>query len=302
MKKFGFSDIESNKENADTSNSIQPPAGSPNEMESTEVAPTDNGDPPEITTSIKDVMLEMLGEHPDTKKELPIKIDQELRVRWQKWMQEGYPEDDKKNILKIYPRKDELYTEAPKINTEIVPVMTEIASKRDEHFAQTQNCIGSAISALGAAVSMMLEDPEDGIDQEALMKYLCDTGKLLTDVFHQQSQARRAFITPLMNKSVKPTVDTTKADEWLYGKKFAELVKEAKDVEKACSSIKPTSKTSNSKSRDQGNSKYPPAKYRQVGNQQKKSVVRFKPRSQRTSYSSSKVSSRTSTRQPPSRK
>nr|XP_034194190.1 uncharacterized protein LOC117610664 [Osmia lignaria] len=217
-------------------------------------------------------------------------------------MQEGYPEDKKKNILETYPRKDDFYTEAPKVNIEIGPVMTEVALKRDEHFAETQNCIGSAISALGAAVSMILEEPEDGIDQEALMKYLCDTGKLLTDVFHQQSKARRAFITPLMNKSVKPTVDATKADEWLYGKKFAEQVKEAKDIEKACSSIKATPKTINPKSRDQGNSKYPPAKYKQVGNQQKKSVIRFKSRPQRTSYSTIKASSWAASHRLPPRK
>lgn len=75
------------------------------------------------------------------------------------------------------------------------------------------------ISALATAVSMILEDPEGGIDQEILTKYLCDVGKLLT-VFHQQSVARKLFITPLLNKSVKFTVEAT--DEWLYGNKFAE--------------------------------------------------------------------------------
>ncbi|XP_076545910.1 uncharacterized protein LOC143305610 [Osmia lignaria lignaria] len=272
------------KENVDTSNLTQPQEAE----EPLDIASTEDREIPANKTPINEVMLEMLGEHPDTKKEIPIKINEELKIRWQRWMQEGYPEDKKKNILETYPRKDDFYTEAPKVNIEIGPVMTEIALKRDEHFAETQNCIGSAISALGAAVSMILEEPEDGIDQEALMKYLCDTGKLLTDVFHQQSKARRAFITPLMNKSVKPTVDATKADEWLYGKKFAEQVKEAKTI--------------NPKSRDQGNSKYPPAKYKQVGNQQKKSVIRFKSRPQRTNYSTTKASSRTASHRLPPRK
>lgn len=240
----------------------------------------------------------MLGEHPNLRKEISIKINEELKIRWQKWMQEGYPENNKKSILDLYPRKDDLYTEAPRVNLEIRPVMSEIAIKRDEHFIDTQNCIGSAISGLGAAVSMILEDPADGVDQEVLMKYLCDTGKLLTDVFHQLSLARRAYITPLMNKSIKPTVDATKADEWLYGKKFAELVKEAKDAEKACFSIKATAKTAVSKPKDQGNLKYPPAKYKQVGNQAKK-MIKFKPRTQRTNYIPTKFSSRSSNRYPP---
>lgn len=46
---------------------------------------------------------------------------------------------------------------------------------------------------------------------------------------------RKAFITPLLNKAIKPTVEAAKPDEkWLYGQSFAEQVKEAKAVEKAC--------------------------------------------------------------------
>ncbi|XP_054001651.1 uncharacterized protein LOC128888624 [Hylaeus anthracinus] len=202
-----------NKENVDTPNTSQ---ANIDQIETTSAEIPETEEITQITDDIPPMnegFLEMLGEHPNTKKEISIKINEELKIRWQKWMREGYPEENKKNILEIYPRKDDLYTEAPKINIEISPVMTEIATKRDEHFAETQNCIGSAISALGAAVSMILENPEDGIDQEALMKYLCDAGKLLTDTFYQHLVARRAYITPLMSKSIRPTIDATKADE-----------------------------------------------------------------------------------------
>jgi len=49
---------------------------------------------------------------------------------------------------------------------------------------------------------------------------------------------RKSFITPLLNKSVKPVVDATKPNEWLYGNKFSVHIKEAKAVERACSNIK----------------------------------------------------------------
>ncbi|CAL1672796.1 unnamed protein product [Lasius platythorax] len=91
--------------------------------------------------------------------------------------------------------------------------MSEIAIKRDQHFLETQNYVGSAISALAAAISLILEDPEDGINQESLTEFLCDAGKLLTDVFHQQFIARKSFITPLINKEVKPTIEATNPDE-----------------------------------------------------------------------------------------
>ncbi|XP_011702391.1 PREDICTED: uncharacterized protein LOC105458622, partial [Wasmannia auropunctata] len=96
-----------------------------------------------------------------------------------------------------------------------------------------QKCTGAAITALGAAISMILENPEDGLDQEKFSDHLSHVGQLLTDIFHQQSVARKSFITPLLNKSLKPTLDTTISDEWLYSEKFRELVKEAKTIEKA---------------------------------------------------------------------
>lgn len=247
--------------------------------------------------TVSDEMLEILGDDPSATNEIAVKFHPELKRRWEKWMQEGFPEENKKVILQKYPRKQDLYTEAPKINLEIAPIMSEIAIKRDQHFLESQNCVGSAISALAAAVSMILEDPSDGIDQEVLTKYLCDVGKLLTDVFYQQSIARKSFITPLLKKAVKPTVEAIKSDEWLYGKKFAEQVKEVEAIGKACATLKAPDKISKAftmKSRNQGNVKYPPAKYKQVGGYPKRSTIRFKSRNQRTSQSTSKTSSRKS--------
>lgn len=221
-------------------------------------------------------------------KKLLLNFIQSLNADGKKWMQEGFPEENKKVILQKYPKKQHLYTEALKINLEIASIMSEVAIKRDQHFLESQNCVGSAISALAAAMSMILEDPEDGIDQEVLTKYLCDVGKLLTDVFHQQSVARKSFITPLLNEAVKPTIEAIKSDEWLYGKKFAEQVKEVQAIGKACATLKAPDKSSKvltQKPRVQRNLKYPPVRYKQVGGYPRRSTIRFKTKNQRTSRS-----------------
>lgn len=112
---------------------------------------------------------------------------------------------------------------------------------------------------------MLLENPEDGIDQLTLLTYLRDTGKLLTDTFFHQSVARKSFITSLMDKGVKPVLDAPKSDQWLNGEKFAEHVKDAKLIEKACNSIKgSTFKTPFAlvQSQKQGNWRAPPVKTR----------------------------------------
>jgi len=181
--------------------------------------------------------------------------------------------------------------EAPKVNVEILPVLSDTAKKRDAHFADTQNSLGSALSALGAAISLIINGADDEVDQENLTTYLCDAGKLMCDAFHKHSIARRSFITPLLNKSIKPVVDATIPDEFLYSLKFADLVKEAKMIEKACSNIKPSEKQTKSTTivtRPQGNSKYPPARYRQVGHYQRRQMVRWKPRSTQPRQSTNK--------------
>lgn len=229
----------------------------------------------------------MIGEHPNPEMKTNIKINDELVVRWQKLLQEGISEGEKKKYMDTYPRNTNLYTEAPKLNLEIKPLINDPTVKRDIHFTETQNCVGSAITAIGAAISMILEDPEDGIDQQVLMKYLCDSGKLMSESFYQLSNTRKIFINPSMSKTLKPTLDATKADTWLYGNKFVDQIRDSKEIEKACANIR-TSNPSGSKTTFQGNLKYPPAKFKQVGNRNKRTVMNFKPKSELLPYNSQK--------------
>lgn len=125
-------------------------------------------------------------------------------------MKQGLPEKNKKEILECYNRKSELYTEDPKINLEILPLLSDIAKKRDQYFLDTQNCIGTAITALGAAVSLLIvsiDPPEEDINEDVVTEYLSHSEQILADVFYQQSIARKSFITPQLNKNIKPTVD-----------------------------------------------------------------------------------------------
>jgi len=243
------------------------------EQNSANLAESTNQAEPEVSPLIADdspgvskEMLIILGEDPSASKEIAVSFHPELKVRWEKWTKEGYPAEDKKKVLEKYPRKNELYVEAPKVNLEILPVLSDFAKKRDAHFADTQTSLGSALSALGAAISLIINGADDEVGQENLTTYLCDAGKLMCDAFHKHSIARRSFITPLLNKSIKPVVDATIPDEFLYSLKFAELVKKTKTIEKACSNIKLSekqTKPTTTVTRPQGNSKYPPARYRQ---------------------------------------
>lgn len=240
----------------------------------------------------KDNVLKVLGMDPIcTYKE--VKYHPELYNTWFKWMIEGLPEKNKKEILETYNRRGEFYSEAPNLNLEIVPLLNDVAKKRDQHFADTQNCVGTAILALAAAVSAILDPPEDGVDEDLLTDYISQAGQILTEVFHQQSVARKSYITPQLNKNIKPIVETMLSKEWLYGDNLKEKVKDVKEIEKACADIKEKSSLKPSaKTHDQGNGRYPPGKYRQVGQQQRRRQLRFKPKPYPSSQRSYKSTAR----------
>lgn len=243
--------------------------------------------------------LEMMGEEV-TSTDSELKVDETIEKQWSNWMSKGLPEDTRKELLKKYSRVGKFRTEAPKVNLEIVSHLSEVAKKRDQHFTDTQNAVGTALVSLAAAMSMLMENPEDGIDHTQLMKYLWDSGKTLADVFNQHSIARQSFITPNLDKDIKTTLEATVSDEWLYGTKLTEQVKDAKTIKKAAASLKAPEKLATKKSSAQGNWRGPPGKAKQVGYYPRRQFtnVKYRPRSsqarpsQTTSRSTAQSSSR----------
>ncbi|XP_074107699.1 uncharacterized protein LOC141532965 [Cotesia typhae] len=152
--------------------------------------------------------LELMGEE-STPTGPTTKVDDTIEKQWTNWMAKGLTDEARKELLKKYSRVDKFRTEAPKVNLEIITHLSEISKKRDQHFADTQNCVGTALVSLGSAISMLMENPEDGVDQVQLMKYIWDAGKIRADVFHQHSTARKSFITPNLDKDIKSTLEAT---------------------------------------------------------------------------------------------
>lgn len=261
------------------------------------------GDIEEEEETLRDNVLKVLGVNIEESSYKVVRYHPELVNSWSKWMKQGLPEKNKREILESYNRKSGLYTEAPKVNLEILPLLSDIAKKRDQHFLDTQNCIGTAITALGAAVSLLIDPPQVDINEEILTDYLSHAGQILTDVFYQQSIARKSFITPQLNKNIKPTVDAMLSDEWLYGNNLKEKVKDAKEIEKACAEIKQkVILKTGAIPRSQGNLKYPPARYRQVGYLQKRRQSSFKKKTYQASQPNSKKLQAQTTSQSSSKK
>lgn len=221
-------------------------------------------------------ILEKMGEDPSSVSQEDHVLNSELTRRWNNWLVKGLHKDEKEKILKKYSRKGPCALEAPIVNREIVKAIPEATLKRDEYFVQTQNSVGTALSALGAGISMLLKaEDEEEIEKLELLEKLFDTGKILTEIFYAQSKARKAYISPSLT-SIKPILDKATTDECLYGSKLGESIKDEKALEKFSQTIKPQK----GQQRDYSGNKYSPlAAQRQVGQIQKfktNTNIRFK--------------------------
>lgn len=191
-----------------------------------------------VNPSLDEETLKLLGEDLPQKGSGQFILQQDIARMWNNWTSIGLEKDKLEELLKKYPRSGNCNLEAPKVNPEIGAVMSEITSKRDKHFVESQQIIGSAMVALGTTLSTLLEENEEGIDKLTLIEYLGDAGKLLSAVQFKESKTRRAFISPNIDKSLRLVIDESKPDTFLYGSDLQSKIKEAKSIEKIGSDLK----------------------------------------------------------------
>lgn len=174
----------------------------------------------------------VLGVDPSAEDKKAVDLHQSLVAKWNTWLTEGLSKENREILLDKYPRKGNVHLEAPELNEEVVATLNESGIKRDRLFISEQNLVGSAMSAVGESISMILKDDEEPVDRLVLLERLVDAGKLMSQLHFQISSARRSFIAPVLSKQVKEMLHKTKPGAWLYGEKLSEKIKAAKSMEK----------------------------------------------------------------------
>ena len=125
-----------------------------------------------------------------------------------------------------------------KLNPEIAAM--EALLQKDQRFITAQNMTGSALVALGSAISSLLADDE--IDRLELLRRPCDAGKLITQVHRGFSATRRAFVSPSLNKQVCNALESNNPDRFLYGSNLSEKVKVVKTMTRVGQDLRPLKK------------------------------------------------------------
>lgn len=192
----------------------------------------------EIAPSLSSEMRERLCLRAEPEKSADVVLHPVLVEEWKNWMQKGFYEGDeddgkkreeeenklREEIMKKFPKKGELHVEAPKLNPEILAYMSGTAKNRDKHFVFSQNALGSAMIAVAKSISLILELEEDDLTG-MLLQLLGNAGKLMADLYYQQSMMRRAFILAGIDKKYRELLKKLDITSDLFGKDLFKRLK-----------------------------------------------------------------------------
>lgn len=175
-------------------------------------------------------ILSALGETIEETPTLGPKIHEKLSGLWLPILRKGINKETKEKLLKEYsiPANCTLL-QAPKLNPEISAAVNEAARSRDKRVEAVQQQLGQGIVALNKGLELLLDD---GKDRLQAVKFLSDSSRLLCDLHHQETEARKRFITPGLDKSFLNIMQDVDRDELLFGNKLSDKIKATKVIEK----------------------------------------------------------------------
>ena len=207
------------------------------EYEEDEDIPDENTVPeknPDTRDIIDDDILEMLGEDPQKSKALNINIHESLRRRWNYWITHGLEKKVKDELTEKYARSTEF--DAPKLNAEMSAILSEAAVKRDNFMLKNQRLAGSALTAIGSVLTMIMT--EEDVDKIIFVQRLNEAAKLVLAIHHNETESRKAFIYPGVKKQFQTVLKDTRPDSLLFGDKLADKIKESHHIEKLSQNVK----------------------------------------------------------------
>lgn len=78
----------------------------------------------------------------------------------------------------------------------------------------------------------MLIEEDESVDKLTVSERLSGTGKLITQMHHNQNELRKAFIYPEPMQQMTTVLKKAKSDSQLFGEKLHDRFKEARAMDK----------------------------------------------------------------------
>lgn len=130
-------------------------------------------DPLSVTEVIplNENILKLLGNEGSATEKIAPSIHHDLAVRWELILKNGLDEGLRSDLINKYPPvKNCWLMAAPKLNLEVKAAISEMSYRRDERLAKVQAQVGASLSAIGRALSRLVEKKEgsEALDMELI--------------------------------------------------------------------------------------------------------------------------------------
>lgn len=193
---------------------------------------------PAVELGIDPEVMDILGVDPTLEVKVGPEVNSDVSVRLQHYAITGLSKEDKKELTDRYliPRNCKLI-DAPAVNAEVKRPLSEVILKRDKAIEHKQKFLGSAISGLGEAITMLISSKDK---DSKLLRILMDIARILCDCQHADTITRRNYILNSLKKELRDQLQNTKVDAFLFGQDFSEALKAARNINKLGDELKET--------------------------------------------------------------
>ncbi|KAL7293502.1 hypothetical protein TKK_0012948 [Trichogramma kaykai] len=202
---------------------------------------------------LSEMMQAELGEDPGKSSAIKVDIHEKLLDKLKYYCRNGLMSEEKEKLFSKYEVPEEF--KAPDLNRQLLSKLKEKTLKKDKYKYETQKLIASALTALGAGLTIINEGINEGVDIDVFLDWMADATKLMTEAHFNHTPSRRACIIPLIEtKGTRDFLKQTKSDSSLFGSNLKSKLKKFKKTESIFKAKKQSAPTS---TRYQGNGKRP---------------------------------------------
>ncbi|XP_024877335.1 uncharacterized protein LOC112458126 [Temnothorax curvispinosus] len=205
-----------------------------------------------IIEDLDEEILDVIGKRVAEDRVLAPAIPKSIAVRLEDILKKGLPKEEREKLIKEHaPPKNCVLIDPPKLNEEVKVSIAEPSRKRDDRIVDKQKKITACLALMGSSIVDVINNSkaDKGTSilppaQIALVKKLSEAARLLADLQRDETLTRRSLILATINSSQKEVLESSTADEWLFGQKLDERLKAAKTIERSGKDLKAKPKIS----------------------------------------------------------
>lgn len=187
---------------------------------------------------LSDEVLSLLGKSGTKISKEGEPLQEKLSEIWTSILQTGISEKERSDLMSNFPIPENCpLLEPPKLNPLIQKAVSEATTKRDIKFSAFQNQLGAGIVAIGVAITNILKEKR-GEQNVTLLKPLGEAGRLLADLFHQESCLRRELSAFTLKQELKEEILKSPIDQWLFGQDLQARIDNHKSMSRSSLDLK----------------------------------------------------------------